>query len=182
MKIDLSIVLSFIALFISIYSIYLQWFRVKGPKISLLNEEGDYRSVLRPYNGLPQAIRDYFPEYIEKYQGYAIVTLVFGNAGDRAGIAKIISAEVQNPPFFNAEENEKVKSSYYNFSMIPAYSIDLKSIVLRNIPIIVKDTELDFLLKVEWGGFNPKTGTFVNKGIREYKMKLLLVPSKFPSE
>lgn len=179
MKIDLTIFIAFIALFLSILSIYLQYFRIKGPRMSLLNEEGDYKSVLRPYNGLPSLIRDNFPEYIEKYPGYAIVVLVFGNAGDREGLAKIVNVAVKNPPFFDLKENESVKTSFYDYNMIPPYSIASKYILLRNIPVIVQETKLTVTLEIEWGGVDPKKTTFVNNDKKNYEIKISLVPSKF---
>ena len=88
MQIDLSVAISVFALAVSLIGVYLQWFRVRGPVIALLNTQDEQRAVLLPYSRLPQSIQQNFPEYKEKFQGYALVRLVFANSGDRAGFAE----------------------------------------------------------------------------------------------
>lgn len=179
MQIDLIAATSIAALIISFISIYLQWLKVQGPVISLLNWENEHRCVLLPYEGLPQSIQMYFPPYQEKHPGHIITTLVFGNSGDRAGMAHLLGVEVKNPPPSTWLEEDQVKASYYNFTVIPAYSIVSHKVVLRNIPLVDKHTKLDVWVRIEWGGPNPRTGIFEHKSTIEHTLKLLIHPGAF---
>lgn len=177
MQIDLSVVISIIALITSLISIYLQWFRVRGPIIALLNTEGEQRAVLLPYGRLPQAIQQHFPEYKEKFQGYALVRLVFANSGDRAGFTEIKKIEVQNPPAPSWAEADRIRASFHSYALIPAYEINSHEILLRNIPPIDKEMVIDVAVEIDWGGPNPRTGEYKRKGTIKQRLKVLLIPT-----
>src|SRR5262245_23791657 len=101
---------SFVAICISLISIYLQY-RVRGAIIDVLNINGLQRSVPRYYAGLPKNIQDIFPEYRDEQPGYALVKVVFGNSGDRTGIASFqnIKVEIKNSKY------QIIKASHYSY-------------------------------------------------------------------
>jgi hypothetical protein len=178
MQVNSSLIVSAVALVLSIVSIYLQWFRVQGAKVNLLNPEGDFRSILHDtYDGLPQEIQKRFPCYQEKYSGHTLIRLVFGNSGDRPGLVKIVKVEAQNLLAPGCSTDDKIKASFYNFRVIPEYSIILQEIVLRNIPPVDKETILDVAVRIECGGLNPKKRRFQPKDI-ECTLKVTLFPSQ----
>lgn len=177
MIVDPSLVISFVALLLSLFSIYRQWLKPRHPKIAfLLNPDETHRSVLRPYEGLPQKYQQDYPKYPEKYPGYVIVGLPFGNTGDEAGLVKIVKVEVQNPPGWS--EEDKIKASFYNHCVVSPGNIVVHPIVLRNIPSLDKEQIIKALVKVEWGEPHPKTGAFMRKGSQEYPIRIRVIPSK----
>jgi len=179
MQIEAGTVIALFALLVSLISAYFQWFRIRGPIISLLNRDEEQRAVLRPYEGLPYVTRQQFPEYREKYPGYAIVRLVFANSGDRAGFTKIVKAQVENPVPAGWSEKDQIKVSYYSHNLIPAYNLVQQDIILRNIPPVDADKEISFVVNVDWGGPNAKSGEYNRKGVIESKLKMVLHPSIF---
>ena len=103
---------------------------------------------------------------------------VFGNAGDRAGTTHIVSVEVTNPSTSWLDE-DKIKASYYNYSIVRAYGTVSQDIALRNISQIDQDIIMDLHIKIEWRGTNLQSGNFERKGSIEHIIKLLVLPSMF---
>jgi hypothetical protein len=178
MTIDPSIVISISALAISIITLYLQWFRVKGAIIELLNNEKDEQHIVRfpKYNRLPEVTRQLYPEFKEKHSGYAQMRIVLANSGDRAGICEILKAEVESPPLWLTVD--RIRASFYNYIIVPPYEIQGHIIILRNIPPIDSETTLVIKLKIAWGGANSRTAKYQQKGIIERSIRVLLVPSE----
>jgi hypothetical protein len=179
MQVDLSLVIALVALLVSILSVYFQWFRVRGPVITLLNNDEEQRAVLRPYEGLPEVTRQLFPKYEEQYPGYAIIRLLFANSGDRAGFARITKVEVTDASVSSTPEAGAIKPSYYTHSMVPAYSLTTHDIIIRNIFPVDTSKELQLAARVEWGGPNPRNGQYEAQGTMECKLKVILEPSVF---
>lgn len=175
---DASIAISLFALIVSLVTVYLQWFRVRGPVISLLNQDEEQRAILRPYEGLPEIIQQQFPEYKEKYPGYALVRLIFANSGDRAGFTKIVKVQLESPTI-GWSEKDQIKFSYYTHNLVPAFSLVQQDLVLRNIPPIDAEKELNLVVSIEWGGPNPRRGNYIPKGTIQSKLKVVLYPSSF---
>lgn len=176
MTIEPSIVISLVALFLSMFSIYQQWLKPRHPKIAfLISPDEKHRSVLRPYEGLPSKYQQEYPRYPTKYPGYAIVHLPFGNTGDEAGLVKIVKVEVQNPPGWS--NVDKIEASFYNHCVVPAGELVVHPIVLRNIPPVKDEKVVKLTVSVEWGEPDPKTGAFIRKGGKEYPVQVLIVPS-----
>lgn len=159
MQIDLGLILSILAIIISIISLILQY-RVRGARIELLNTHHSQRSVVRNYVGLPKNIQDDFPHYPDVGPGYALVKLVFGNSGDRAGLVNILDVNITN-------DHGLFKKSYYSYTRIPAYEIVEEEILLRNIPIGPNPMEIEVMIKIEWGGYHPRSGKYILKGTEE---------------
>jgi len=181
MPIDASIVLSLVALVVSLAALYLQWFRVKGAIVSLINDEKqEQRTMLLPsFSRLPEITRQQFPEYKEKHSGYAQVRLNIANVGDRIGISEILKIEAENPPACSTVD--AIRASYYNYNLIPACDMRDQIVVLRNIPPIDSETTIGMTIKIAWGGANPRTGEYRRKGVIERTLKILLVPSEVKS-
>jgi len=177
MSVEPSIIISIVALLLSIFSVYQQWLKPRHPRIAfLINPNEAHRSVLRPYKGLPLKYQQEYPEYPEKYPGYAIVSLPFGNTGDESGLVKILKFEVENPPGWQEEDN--IKASFYNYIVVPPGEVVIHRVVLRNIPSLDKERVIKARLAVEWGEPHPTEGTFVRKGGKEYPLQIQIVPSK----
>ncbi len=177
MTIEPSIIISLIALFLSMFSIYQKWLKPRHPKIAfLINPEEKHRSVLRPYKGLPSKYQQEYPAYPTKYPGYAIVHLPFGNVGDEAGLVKIKKVEVQNPAGWARED--KIEASFYNHCIVPAGGLTLHTIVLRNIPPVSDEKVVTLTVSVEWGEPDSRTGAFVRKGGKEYPLQVLIIPAE----
>ena len=171
---ELSLGLSIAAILFTIINTYFQWFRVKGARIELLNTHHNQRSVTRSYAGLPKNIQDDFPDYPDEWPGYALVKLVFGNSGDRAGLVNIINIGIEN-------DHGLFKKSYYSYTLIPAYEIVEKEILLRNIPIGPNPIEIEVILTIEWGGYHPRSGKYMLKGTKEKSLRVTLIsPSENP--
>lgn len=176
MTIEPSIIISLVALILSIFSIYQQWLKPRHPKIAfLISPDEAHRSVLRPYKGLPPKYQQEYPEYPTKHPGYAIVHLPFGNTGDEAGLVKIVKVEVQNPPGWSKED--KIEASFYNHCVVPSGQLVVHSIVLRNIPAVSDEQIVKLTVSVEWGEPDSRAGTFVRKGGKEYPLQVRIVPS-----
>lgn len=176
MTIEPSIIISLVALLLSIFSIYQQWIKPRHPKIAfLINPDEVHRSVLRPYKGLPPKYQQEYPQYPTKYPGYVFVSLPFGNTGDKAGLVKIVKVDVQNPPGWSKED--RIEASFYNHCVVPAGQLVLHPIVLRNIPSISDEQVVKLNLEVEWGEPDSKTGTFIRKGGKEYPLQVRILPS-----
>lgn len=176
MAVEPSLLISLIALLLSMFSIYQQWLKPRHPKIAfLINPDESHRSMLRPYKGLPPKYQQEFPEYPTKYPGYIIVNLPFGNVGDEAGLVKIAKVDVQNPPGWSKED--RIEASFYNYCVVPAGQLVLHPIVLRNIPPIGTEQVLKIVVAVEWGEPDPRTGAFVRRGSKEYPIQVRILPS-----
>lgn len=177
MQIDTSVIISLVAVAISIFTLYLQ-FRVRGAKISLLNEEErELRTILLPsYERLPEATKYQFPEYKEKHPCYAQIRLNFANAGDRTGISEILKIDIDGTSAWSTVD--RVRASYYDYNLIPAFEMKDQIIVLRNIPPIDSETTISVSVKIAWGGANPRTGKYRQKGTIERTYKILLIPSE----
>ena len=78
--------ISVAAFILALYSLYLQH-KVKGPLIELLNAKDIQRRVPRRHEKLPKDVQEHFPDILDAAPGYALVKLIFGNSGDRVGIA-----------------------------------------------------------------------------------------------
>lgn len=158
MEIDVSLAISITAFILSLITIYFQWFRVVGSKIDLLNAKDKQLIIVRPYSGLPKYIQEKFTQIPGEEQGYALVKLVYGNAGDRAGIAYIkgIKIETKN------SELGTIKSSFDRYTFVPAYEIVEEEILLRNIPMTT-DNPIEFKieLNIECGGYHPRTSSYL---------------------
>lgn len=177
MTIEPSLIISLVALLLSMFSIYQQWLKPRHPKIAfLLNPDESHRSVLRPYKGLPTKYQQEYPEYPSKYPGYAIVHLPFGNTGDEAGLVKIVKVDIQNPPGWSKED--KIEASFYNHCIVPSGELLVHPIILRNIPAINDEQIVKITVTAEWGEPDPKTGMFVRKGGKEYPVQVHIIPSE----
>lgn len=93
---DIYNILTLLALIISAISLYLQ-LKVRGPKIDLLNVKDFQRRVPRYYKDLPKDIQERFPDISDVAPGYTLVKLIFGNSGDRVGIAIIQEVKIVQP-------------------------------------------------------------------------------------
>jgi hypothetical protein len=178
MQIDTSVIISLVALTISIFTLYLQWFRVRGAIISLLNdEEREMRTVLLPsYERLPEATKYQFPEYKEKNPSYVQIRLNFANAGDRTGISEILKIDIDSAPAWSTID--RIRASFYDHNLIPAFEMKDQIIVLRNIPPIDSETTISMSVKIAWGGASPRSGKYRQKGVIERTLKVLLIPSE----
>ena len=87
--------LALLAIGISLFSILLQY-TIEGPKIDILNSKDVQQTVVRLYSGLPKSVRVNFAHLSDESPGHALVKLVFGNAGDRAGYINIVNMEIKN--------------------------------------------------------------------------------------
>ena len=173
--------LSILALTVSLVGVYLQWFRIRGPIIARLNTQDEQRTMLLPYRGLPQSIQQYFPDYKEKSQGYALVRLVFANSGDRTGLAEIKKVEVQSSPALGWPVTDRIKASYYNYTLVPAYEISSPEVLLRNISPIDGERVIEVDVEITWGGANPRSGEYKSKGTIKQILRVLLVPGEVAS-
>ena len=83
MQVNVSVIISLVALVVSLVTLYLQWFRVRGAVVSLLNDEKQVqRTILLPsYDRLPDITRQQFPEYKEKNPGCTQIRLNFPRGG-----------------------------------------------------------------------------------------------------
>lgn len=175
MSIAPSLIISFVALLLSIFSIYQQWIKPRHPKIAfLINPNEIHRSVLRPYDGLPPKYQRDYPEYPETHPGYAVLHLPFGNTGNEAGLVKIVTVDIENPP--GLSEIDRIKASFYNYCIIPPGDVVLHPVILRNIPRLDAERVFEAIVKVEWGEPNPKTGMFVHRGGKGYPLQILVTP------
>lgn len=165
-NIEPSIIISIVALLLSMFSIYQQWIKPRRPRIAFLPEV-KHRSVLRPYKGLPTRYQQDYPDYHDPNPGYAIVHLPFGNTGNGSGLVKVAKVHVVNRP--------EIKASFYNYLVVPPGEISLHPIVLRNIPPIQTDEEIELEVEFEWG--EPQKSDFLKKGSRKYRMSVELKAS-----
>jgi hypothetical protein len=144
------------ALVASFASLYFHFLHVTGPKIRLINENDEQRSVLRHYAGLPSALQQHFPPYRDHFLGHAIVRLVLANSGDRSGYARISDVEVDVTAHGGWSSQEEVITSYYDYGLVPARSVADHVILLRNIRPIDGDKKITVTFKLTSGG----TGRF----------------------
>jgi hypothetical protein len=167
----ITIGIAFIALIVSIYSVALQY-SAEGAKIELLNGDDKQIRTARPHKELPEHIQKGYPDIPDALPGYALVKLVFGNSGDRTGIASIKDLKVtikNNPDLLG-------KASYFNYALIPAYDIVEKEILLRNIELGVSlEHPLEIELKIEYGGYHPRTGKYLHKETIEKTLQVSIV-------
>lgn len=170
---DISLVISIAAFLLSIVTIYFQWFRVKGPKIDLLNLN-DMQEIDVHIPPPPKEKHEYYSISPER-KGNAVIKLVFGNAGDRAGIAMIKDMTITNKQ--NVVTN--IETSFDRYTVIPALEIVEKDIALRNIQIIsVVALKFDLALSIETGGYHPRTGVYIkNINIQKVIHLKFLYPS-----
>lgn len=168
----ISLVLSVLAIVISAISIYLQYM-VEGPKIELLNAADLQRRVPRPHSDLPKNIQDNFPYYPDAVPGHALVKLVFGNSGDRVGIANIQSMKAR---IIKSGQDEIIKIAFDKYILVPAYAIIQKDILLSNIQIGPNTIELVIELTIGYGGYNPKNTKYVHHGTIQDNILVTLAP------
>jgi hypothetical protein len=164
----LTIGVAFIALCVSGYSLWLQY-NPEGARIELLNADDPQRKTARPHKDLPESIQKAYPDIPDALPGYVLVKLVLGNAGDRAGVANIKALSARYPP----NPQLTIRASTSDYVLIPAYEIVEQEILLRNMQLgesFEKPIEIE--VKIECGGYNPRTGKYEQKGTIE---KILLV-------
>lgn len=171
----ISLIVSFVALVVSACGIYLQYYKVRRPKIKALVPNDEHRSVLRPYRGLPLSFQQLYPEYKETYPGYALIHLNFGNDGDGTGLVQIKGVNVRNA--YEQKEEDKIKASYYNFCPVPPHSIVQHVVVLRNILPVGEELIVDMDLTAEWAWHHPKKGYEIKNSI-SCPIKVRIIPSK----
>ncbi len=151
--------IAFVAFIFSVYSLYLQQ-TAKGPKIELLNKDDRQLRVARPHKELPNDVQKAFPYIPDVLPGYALVKLIFGNAGDRAGMANIKAMKVvmkDNPR--KPDLIKAVQSS--NYVVVPAYEVVEKELLLKNLQLgEFPDQRLEVELEIEYGGYYPHTGKY----------------------
>ena len=165
----LSLFVSLLAFIVSAISIYLQNM-VEGPKIELLNAEDVQFKVPRYHKELPEEIQKTYPHVPDAASGYALVKLVFGNSGDRAGTANINDIKIRN------NLDPAIKISAFSYALIPAYAIIEKEILLRNIEIgEYPKTPIEIALRIEYGGYHPRTGKALRKETIEKTLHVLLI-------
>jgi hypothetical protein len=172
-KMTAETVLSLTAIIISLFSIYLQYVMVEGAEIAILNDEDNQRSVPRPYSGLPKNIQDNFPDYPDEQPGYALIKLVFGNSGDRTGIAKIKGVKA----FIEGGHHIVIKPSYYSYTLVPAYDIVEKDILLRNILLVPYVVDIAVEVTIEHGGYHPRISRYLRKGFITKTLHISLIPA-----
>jgi len=160
---------AFVAICISLLSIFLQY-SVRGARIELLNANDHQRKVPRYHRDLPKRIQEQFPDYPDAAPGYAFVSLVFGNSGDRTGIANIqgIKIRIKDNP------NEIIRASHSKYVLVPAYEILETEIVLKNIQIGTP-LELEIELSIEYGSYHPRTSKYLHKGVIQKTLLVSLV-------
>ena len=173
-----SFVISLIALCVTGLSAYLQYIHVRGPRIRLLdiNDTEAQKSSVLLYENLPPLISHDYPNFHDKRRHHAIVRVPLANEGDRSGYSKLLSVQVEGPVEGIAVE-ERVRPSFYIFVVLPAFSIGLHTILLRNLPPIEAELPITLLLTIEVGGIKPRfkrkspTETF-----HDLRLKVCLVP------
>ena len=170
---DVVNVLALLALFLSALSIYLQ-IRVKGPLIELLNDKDTQQLIPRPYPSLPKDIQEKFPQKTEAVPGHALVKLIFGNSGDRVGIANIQDLKAK---IIKSGEREIIKVSYNKYILVPAYAIVETEVLLTNIQLGSNTIELEIELTMERGGYNPDNTKYIQQGIIQKSIYVTLVPA-----
>lgn len=142
-------------LVLSIVSLVLQH-RVSPPLIALQNTVNAERCVLLTREKLPAGLNR-FPAYTGVYSGCVILSLIWGNAGDRVGLVDVrtitVSGEKENP------ESLAPEASYYNFVIVPGRSAVAQEVVLWNLP---SEEQPQLVVDVDyvWGSPDRKTGRF----------------------
>src|SRR2546426_11767133 len=104
----LSFILSLVALGISgivavieIMNLYYDWFYMHSPNIQVRNEGMKILALALPYERLPQAIRNHFPDIPKKNPNYALFSIVIANSGLRVGFVRIRQEQtIQTTPDF----------------------------------------------------------------------------------
>jgi len=114
-----SLVFSVVAITLTVLSLYLQYFRIRGPEIALLNAGQEQRSVLRPYQGLPLLIQQAFPWYPEEQPGHAVVSLVFSNVGDRPAYVSFLALKAS----VTGDDDVDPFIAHYSHVPVPASSV-----------------------------------------------------------
>jgi hypothetical protein len=94
---------------------------------------------------LPRYIKNKFPKYSGvDAQNAALVRLLFSNAGDADGYISIEKVEVINLPDW--------KASYYTQNIVGAKSYCIHEIILRSMPDLQANNEVNLKIKLTWGG------------------------------
>jgi hypothetical protein len=126
----ITIIISITALVVSLIHVYIEFIRVKGPNIGILNQDEQQRAILLTYSNLPESVRQQFPDYPERLPYYALIRLIFVNTGDRVGFLRIKDVKVIiSTEEGNTEFNNNIKVSYYTHCLVPAMEIMAHDIV-----------------------------------------------------
>jgi len=169
---DVYNILAVLAIVISAISLYLQ-LAVRGPLIELLNATDTQQRVPRPHGDLPKDIQEKFPNIPDAAPGYALVKLIFGNSGDRVGIANIQDIKAK---IIKSGETEIIRVSSDKYILVPAYAIVETEILMSNIQISHNTIELELELAIEYGGYNPDNSKYTFKGATRKNILVNLVP------
>lgn len=169
-----SLVISAIAFVVSVISLFLQY-RVRGAKIAILNAGKPQQTSVQRHDKLPEHVQKKFPYSYFEWAGCAWVDIVFGNAGDRAGLAIITKVEVKN-------DRGIFRATFDNYTVIPAYEIVNSGVLLRNIPLAVgaPDMPIEIIVSLEWGGYKPTSGKYVSRASIEETFRITISAPNSP--
>lgn len=161
LTIDLSLLVSVVAFAVSLYSLYRQY-RVRGPAIEVLNSAIDQHVKLLAFNGLSTEIQEKFPSAQQSNNPeYALVKLVYGNSGDRTGLAIIQSITLQE------DDSDGIETFYNPYTMIPAYEIVENEILLRDYVQHFSEKDKKNIrveIRIERVGYHPRSGRSFRSG------------------
>lgn len=167
----ITIGIAFVALIVSVWSLILQYMPV-GARLELLNAADVQKRAVRLHKDLPEHIQKAYPDIPDKMPGHALIKLVFGNAGDRTGIAniKIMKVAAKDAPQLT------VKASHPDYVLIPAREIVETEVLLRNMLIEqFYELPIEIELKIKYGGYDPRTGKSLPENTIEKTIQVLIV-------
>jgi hypothetical protein len=170
MKIELSLMISTAAFILSIINAYFQWFRIKGARIDLLNANDVQTRLPLMYKELPQYVQELFPYSKNKSFGNAVIQLIFGNSGDRTGIADIKNVKLIIPDF----PNNKILITFPSYTLVPPYEIMRQAILLSNIPSSAKRISIELRITIQFGAYNSRTTKYQHIKTVEKILKVLV--------
>jgi hypothetical protein len=160
-------------LVLSLVSLWLQY-RVSPPLVALQNTVNAERCVLLTREKLPEGLSR-FPKYQFSFPGCVILSLIWGNAGDKVGLVDvrgIIACSTEEDPEPLAPE-----ASYYNFVIVPGRSAVAQEVVLWNLP-----SEEGFLINLDidyvWGSPDRKTGRFKEQSKEVAKVSIRVITGR----
>jgi hypothetical protein len=128
------------AITISLIALYLQHLRIRGPKLRFMEDDArtgssdntPQISTILPYATLPVEIRNRYPDYREEGD-CALLAIPVVNEGDRSGYMKVLTADADSG-VYNRNERERIRFSFYTYLAVPAFSAELHTMLIRNLP------------------------------------------------
>lgn len=168
---------SALALAVSTFTFYFQWIHARGARVTLLNDGDRQGSAVHPWSALPRNVQNDFPEFEQKYPGYALVRLLVLNTGDRPGFLKIESA-VAVWPSVSTVSDDRPHVSYYTYVLVPALAVTDKLIVVRNLPDVEMKTDITVRLRLTTGGPAGRFRKHLRRESFNCELQICLIPRK----